>query len=41
MAVKGGALARLDLSLKLSPGQEEVRLAAARDPAGRRAAVRG
>ncbi|MGH3204807.1 MAG: polyphosphate kinase 2 family protein [Streptosporangiaceae bacterium] len=31
MAAKGGALARLDLSLKLTPRQEEVRLAAAQD----------
>jgi AMP-polyphosphate phosphotransferase len=31
MAAKGGALAGLDLSLKLTPGQEEVRLAAAQD----------
>jgi AMP-polyphosphate phosphotransferase len=31
MAVKGRALAGLDLSLKLTPGQEQVRLAAAQD----------
>ena len=31
MAAKGGTLAGLDLSLKLTPRQEEVRLAAAQD----------
>jgi polyphosphate kinase 2 (PPK2 family) len=31
MVAKGGALAGLDLSLKLTPGQEEVRLAVAQD----------
>jgi polyphosphate kinase 2 (PPK2 family) len=31
VVAKGGALGKLDLSLKLTPGQEEVRLAAAQD----------